>query len=298
MGDRKKKLRVQLSFERFDRGQTSLNLRAVWESATRGGRRHRRLSAKLMAALIFLLVPTRHSLLQLDRWQTFQADTARSVVLQDGSKVLLNENSELRARFTRNARELLLMRGGAFFSVAHNRGWPFRVAAGDTIVEAVGTAFTVQRVTAARVDIVVTQGRVAITHPVRNSTESESMGLQTAIVSAGSEFDVDGQTDTTGKLAVRELVARLAWTAESLALRNRPLGEVVREINRYNQMRLEITTPALEEAVIGGSVNATDPEGFIKKLPQIYHISTARERREDGSVVIRLSPAQHAGSDH
>ena len=298
MGERKRKLRVQVSIERSDPGRTTLDVHAVWAGATRDRFERRSRSVKVMAALIFLLAPTRHSFLHFDRWQTFHADTPRTVVLQDGSRVLLNENTELRARFTRDARELVLLQGEAFFSVAHNKGWPFRVATGDTTVQAVGTAFIVRRFTETQVNIVVTQGRVEITHPVRSGAESESMGPQTAIVSAGSEFSVNGQEDKIGKLAARELVARLAWTTEPSKLQNRTLAELVHEINRYNQVRLEITSPAIADVVIGGSVVATDPEGFLETLPRIYHIATTREKVEDGTAVIRLSPARHAGSDH
>jgi ferric-dicitrate binding protein FerR (iron transport regulator) len=63
----------------------------------------------------------------------------------------------------------------------------------------------------------------------------------------------------------------------------------VRQINKYNPMRLEIADRAIAQLVIGGSVVATDPDGFLDALPHLYNISSIRsERTEDGTPIIRL----------
>lgn len=66
------------------------------------------------------------------------------VSLADGTKVWLNALSSLRfpAAFTGKSREVELT-GEAYFEVAHLNGQPFRVRAGKTTVEDIGTRFDV-----------------------------------------------------------------------------------------------------------------------------------------------------------
>ena len=61
------------------------------------------------------------------------------VVLPDGSTASLNTNSEIRVHFTHHHREIVLTRGEALFSVAHDELRPFEVDAGANAVRALGT---------------------------------------------------------------------------------------------------------------------------------------------------------------
>jgi transmembrane sensor len=156
------------------------------------------------------------------------------------------------------------------------------------IVRAVGTAFSVRMTEPHRVDVLVTQGRVQVIRNVGYGSEVNAAQAD-FIIAAGNEFIVREQSQSTVKLQAADLRRRLAWTAESLTLRNRNLEEVVREINEYNAVRLEIADRSIAEEVIGGSIVATDPEGFLQALPYVYRISSIRSARmEDGTVIIQL----------
>lgn len=56
-----------------------------------------------------------------------------------------------------------LVRGSARFSVVHDAQAPFRVVAGDFVVEDVGTVFVVSLDDAGKVDVSVEEGRVSVT---------------------------------------------------------------------------------------------------------------------------------------
>jgi transmembrane sensor len=66
------------------------------------------------------------------------------VTLADGTKVWLNALSSLHypTAFTGSTRDVMLT-GEAYFEVAHHAGQPFRVHAGNTVVEDIGTRFDV-----------------------------------------------------------------------------------------------------------------------------------------------------------
>src|SRR5579862_2183692 len=67
----------------------------------------------------------------------------RTVVLADGSTVILNALTTLRVRMSSTNREIDLLRGQAFFHDVHEPNRPFIVRSGDTVVRAVGTRFDV-----------------------------------------------------------------------------------------------------------------------------------------------------------
>jgi transmembrane sensor len=296
MSVRKQKLRVNVSFERFHNGAISrrivLNLRGAWARASRHRRSRKSIVARTIG-LMLLLAPAQYTYFSRPTVTTYAAQTAQRVILQDGSSVLLDANTELRATFARGSREVKLLRGEALFSVAHNRRWPFRVYAGTAVVRAVGTAFSVKLLSPENVEVFVTQGRVEVSHPVEHGIENGDPVQETTLVSAGDEFSVSGDRYSTGKPIPAKINDKLGWTTNSLTLRNRQLSELVREINRYNPIRLEIVDPSIAGKIIGGTVVATDPEGLLRTLPGIHHVSVGKALQgDDGTPVIRLYSAK------
>ena len=85
-----------------------------------------------------------------------------SVNLPDGTGVVLNTNSHIRASYTDKERFILLSRGEAHFSVAEDNSRPLTVHAGNRFIRAVGTAFNVEIGRDNIVEIIVTEGKVLI----------------------------------------------------------------------------------------------------------------------------------------
>ncbi len=65
--------------------------------------------------------------------------------LDDGSVLYLNTQSRVEVRYSRAARVVRLIEGEAMFTVEHDAARPFRVMAGPTVIQAVGTRFNVYR---------------------------------------------------------------------------------------------------------------------------------------------------------
>ncbi len=86
----------------------------------------------------------------------------RTVPLDDGSRIALNSNSQVQIEFTADKRTVRLLRGEAFFEVAHNKERPFVVIAGENEVTAVGTAFEV-RYEPDHIDVTLVEGKVNVT---------------------------------------------------------------------------------------------------------------------------------------
>ena len=98
------------------------------------------------------------------RWTYFETDVGgnRKAVLADRSEVLLNTDSRLRVRLGNGRRDGELIRGEAYFNVAHDKLRPFYVKAAHTLVCAMGTAFSVRIHEDRSVQVLVADGRVAI----------------------------------------------------------------------------------------------------------------------------------------
>ncbi len=81
--------------------------------------------------------------------------------LPDGSRMTLDTDSEVDIAFAPERRNLRLVKGRAFFDVAHDAQRPFAVVADGREVEALGTRFDV-RMDPGQVRVVLVEGRVSV----------------------------------------------------------------------------------------------------------------------------------------
>ncbi len=201
------------------------------------------------------------------------------VTLEDGSKIALNTDTEVRVRYSSSYRHIDLTRGEALFQVAKNKEKPFDVEAGNTTVRAVGTSFSVRLHEAGaneRVDVVVSEGRIAINPP---SAQTYAAGTVATVR--------NGRVDAT-VVALEDITGKLAWTTGRLMFQGEKLSEVIQEINRYNVRQLQITDPDIANLRIGGTFQATDPDGFARALDATFGIKSHLVAKSFGADMITL----------
>ena len=211
-------------------------------------------------------------------------------VLKDGSIVTLNTDTELRVYFTSTLRKLELVRGEAHFTVAHDTARPFEVFAAGRIVRAVGTVFDVRLDPGRDLEVVVTEGRIAL---LEASTAGQKNVEPAATVSAG-ESAVAQTGGVMRKVPVHRVSAlavsrRLAWETGNLSFQGETLAAAVAEFNRYNRRKLEVEDPAVANLSIGGDFNALDVEGFVEALRNSFGVTS---RALDADTVILEPPAR------
>jgi transmembrane sensor len=207
------------------------------------------------------------------------------VVLPDGSTASLNTNSEIRVHFTHHHREIVLTRGEAFFSVAHDELRPFEVNVGGNAVRALGTSFTVRLRPAGKIEVLVLTGEVTVDNPHSiGSTDAR------ALLSSGD----DATIDTQGRAQIERVDApgmahKLAWIHGQIWFQHCALSEAIAEFNRYNSSQLILTDPALAQLHIGGSFVTTDPAAFMAALEDVFGIRPLPPERDAfGTEVIQL----------
>ena len=206
------------------------------------------------------------------------------VVLPDGSTALLNTNTEMRMRFSRESREIVLIRGEALFTVARDERRPFKVCVGDNTIRALGTSFDVRLREPHEIEVMVAGGIVAIDRAPGSTTVSAR-----SLLAAGDEALIDARgTARAVHNGKSDIERRLAWTRGQIWLSQTTLAEAIAEFNRYNSRQLVLGEPTLATLRVGGSFITTDPTAFLAALERIFGIQ-ARARAHQ--VILTATPA-------
>ncbi len=225
--------------------------------------------------------------LDADSFQTAIGEQT-SFPLPDGSMVTLNTQSRIELQFTDTYRDVVLSGGEVLFDVAKDPQRPFRVVAGDTIIQALGTAFNVYHRNAGTT-VTVVEGTIEV-----RSRQAQALPVQQAtdlpvIVTVGQQASVDVRSR---RIAVVETDPEraTAWRERRLFFDNRPLSEVIDEFNLYNDPPIVIADADLETLPVTGSFNANDRASFILFLEKIG-IATASVEH-DGRISLRQKEAR------
>ncbi|MDH1009447.1 FecR family protein [Pseudomonas nicosulfuronedens] len=184
----------------------------------------------------------------------------RMLELADGSRVWLNSDSALSVDFSPQQRRLRLHSGEALFEVAKDAARPFIVEARGGEVRAVGTRFDVDsRGPQVRVD--VTEGVVQV-----NSAGSEPVRL-----SAGERLSYR-EAAAPEPVQPLDLSSASAWQRGKLIFNQRPLGEVLDELERYVPGRIVLTDNALRQHKVSGVFDLKDPDALLKTLERLQPV--------------------------
>ena len=197
-------------------------------------------------------------------------------VLPDGSVVELNPAARITVDFGTGGtglRRVELEGGDAHFQVTKDPARPFVVVARGVEVRAVGTAFAVQLGTAA-VDVLVTEGRVAVSKPEPAASDPGASRNHAApvFVDAGQRvvigLDPASIAAPPPVLAVSETdrAARLAWRAPRVEFTGAPLAEVIPVFNRHGDRRLVLGDPALGALLVSGLLHADNTAALLRLL--------------------------------
>lgn len=191
----------------------------------------------------------------------------RRTPLADGTLMVLNTDTAVEVRLSRTRRLVRLVRGEAWFDIAHDSSRPFVVEAGGAQFRAVGTAFSVRRSGDGN-RLQVTDGTVEAWSQA-NSRPARVVAGQTALL-------VEGEAKvmiTDDPAAVRR---SLAWRQGELVLDGETLREAAAEFNRYNQIKIEVADPGLGQQRLVGLFRTTDPESFAEATANVLQARVER----------------------
>jgi transmembrane sensor len=190
-----------------------------------------------------------------------------AVTLPDGTGVILDTNSAIAVRFGANYRAVRLLRGRAFFSVAHNAAIPFAVSVDNRTITDVGTQFSLSK-TDEGVTVILAQGRVL----AGGKGQPVSLGPGQQLAARAGRNDVVSSID---------LDQALAWRDGFLEFHDEPLGQAFSEMNRYGKTPVVIRDPETAALRISGRFHTGDPVQFARSLATVYPVKLVQSPSGD-----------------
>ena len=205
------------------------------------------------------------------------------ITMSDDSRIQLDTNSQLRVTYSDNAREIQLLQGKAHFDVAKDADRPFEVYAGDGVVRAVGTAFSVF-LAGQDIHVTVDEGRVDLARVAASQSFGQSStkainqgdtqyrakhGASSNVfrsLDAGQSMIFNSDYELFTQLEENDLARELAWKRGLLVFAGVPLREVVSEVSRYTTAHIEIHDPELNKLEVGGRFKVGELDAFLDAL--------------------------------
>lgn len=213
---------------------------------------------------------------------------------EDGSEVDLKAGTKLLVSFSKERRQVQLLTGEAYFTVAKESDRPFVVEAEGINVQALGTEFNVRYAENESLEVLVTEGRVSIdaakkslTNPIFSPTATEikelNTGQRTRLGLKGRNRGIEIED-----VPVAGVEEYLNWKPKKLKFSATPLAEVVEAFNAYNSVQLILADSSLADKPISGSFRTVNISGFIRLLELSGNVRL--HQRSDSEIYIEEAP--------
>ncbi|HET8728197.1 MAG TPA: FecR family protein [Alphaproteobacteria bacterium] len=190
-------------------------------------------------------------------------DAFKSVALPDGSTVTLSASSALSVAFDGPVRRVELHRGEAYFSVAPDAERPFSVLAAEGRVSVIGTEFDV-KLAGRQARVSVASGNVEV-----SAGASAPMRLSPG---QGVRYSHDG----IGPVHTVDLADIGTWREGRLVFQGAPLGEVLRDLERYRRGRIVIEDEAVARLPVTGAFDTRRPDAALETIERTLPVKLTR----------------------
>ena len=230
-----------------------------------------------VAAVFVLGLVLSLSWLYVNRFAGMERIAAREeaveVLLDDGSQVLLNRNSQIRykKKFLNGERQVFLS-GEAWFDVKRDSTRPFVIDAGEALVEVLGTSFNVNAYKESPVvEITVESGLVAL------SAKDDTDDLIVMKAGSGGTYH---KTQKELTLVASSHPNKISWKTRELFFDASSLEEVVQLINKVYGSSLVISDPDLESCEITVAFKEQSLDAVLKVLEMTLDLEINRTGKE------------------
>ena len=175
--------------------------------------------------------------------------------LPDGTKGWLNSGSSLEYNLPFNKSRQVTILGEAWFDVAHDANHPFEMAAGESKVKVMGTRFNLNAYPEDKyVEVVLEEGMVEFFTPGHSS--GIEMNPNDRLILNKGAIDI----------SVTDATKYSAWTEGKLVFRSDPMTEVVRRIERWYNVDMELVDKELEKYSFRGTFQDDSLDEVLRYL--------------------------------
>jgi len=191
----------------------------------------------------------------------------REVKLADGSLLLLNTNSAVSVDYNDINRSITLHHGQVRFTVAKDINRPFEVNINGLIVRALGTIFQIHKNENNLVKVTVQEHAVAV-HQMQNAEHSVN-------VSQGQQIKYStGEVLAEAKNII--LNQETAWQNQRLIINDQPLGDLIAELERYQNGRIFLSDDQLKDLRVTGVFSLQNPDAILITICKVLNLKQTR----------------------
>jgi transmembrane sensor len=210
-----------------------------------------------------------------------------AISLPDGTDLVLNTGARVRANMQEHSREVVLEQGELLADVKEYSAVPAVIRTGHFDLETTGAKLHI-RIERNGVTTVDVLSGASVLRPTRHAQPVKVIAGQTALV--GDE------TLIVTAFEPEKVVRALAWQDGQIELQGETLEEAVAEFNRYNRRKLVIVDSTLARVRVGGRFEATDVDGFVSALQNMFGVRpvAVRSGGAGASVVVLMAANRRA----
>lgn len=194
----------------------------------------------------------------------------REVQLSDGSRVTLDTDSLVLAKFDRTQRDVRLVRGRARFNVEKDKR-PFVVAAGNGTVTALGTSFDVALARDERVTVQLFEGSVDVR--IRGDRSRTEIPLRLA---PGQQLIFRAEKAVSPIQVTSAPTADRRWPEGVRDYDGVRLGDVVNDANRYATGPILVAAVDVSDRKVSGTYRIRDVERLAENLADMLRLALIR----------------------
>ncbi|WP_200977855.1 FecR family protein [Echinicola sp. 20G] len=242
------------------------------DNSTLVNRKRKNWSTKIVASVFFgliVLLAWNNGLFEgfSDQTQVQVADTwtvkvtpsgqKNKIYLPDGTVAFMNSESTIKydEGFGRRHRNLLLI-GEAYFEVTKNKHLPFKVASGEIVTEALGTAFNVNAYNQNSIKVQLTEGKVKV---YQEDLESNDMVLAPGEMICFSE-------NKKMKKGNFDLEGSIPWVEGVLLFDKKKFSEIKEELERWFGVKINLKNLPKEDYEFSGKYKKATLKEILESM--------------------------------
>lgn len=194
------------------------------------------------------------------------------MLLEDGTKVWLNADSKLTypTNFSTHSVREVYLEGEAFFDVVKNPEKPFIVHTSALDIRVLGTSFNVKSYADdSRIETTLVEGKVEI-----DKVRDPARAGRKVILEPNQKATFSKESD---KIKVNDVAAAevVAWKNDRLVFKAEPFRDVVKQLERWYNVRIHIEDSEYEACPLTASIEKESLEEILDFLAVTHKISFA-----------------------
>jgi transmembrane sensor len=235
--------------------------------------------------------------------------------LSDGTDLVLNTATRVRANVNAGSREIVLEQGELLADVKlalakEYSALPVVLRAGDVDVETITGTLRIRVGRGGETIVDVLNGASILRPAFRSrfnqlqaaghSTIAEQLGasntsaasFQPVKLVAGQSAHVRSATLIVTSFEPAQIERALAWQEGQIVFGGETLSEAVEEFNRYNRQKLVVADAGIAKLRMGGRFETTDVEGFVSALQNTFGVRAmvVRSGGAGASMIVLMPP--------